>query len=165
MTHDGAASNDDPVCAELAGRVAARAAQLGRTIAVAESLTGGRVCAELAAAPQASTWFRGGVVAYADEVKFEVLDVPVGPVVSAGSARAMAVGVARLTGADLAVAITGVGGPAEQEGRAVGTVFLAAHSPTGTTAEEHHLTGDPGDITSVAAALALSLLLRQANDD
>ncbi|HXH03111.1 MAG TPA: competence/damage-inducible protein A [Candidatus Competibacteraceae bacterium] len=95
------------------------------TLAVAESLTGGLVGARITTVPGASEVFRGAVVSYASEVKHRLLGVPEGPVVSADAARAMAVGVRRLLGADVGLATTGVAGPSEQEGQPVGTVFLA----------------------------------------
>ena len=134
-------------------------------MAVAESLTGGRVASELAAAPHASSWFRGGVVAYANEVKYGVLGVPVGPVISDTCAQAMAAGVARLTAADYAVAVTGVGGPDEQEGQPVGTVFIAVYGPAGNRVEHYRLSGEPEEIVAQAAAHALHLLNRRAGDD
>ena len=71
-----------------------------RTVAVAESLTSGRLGCHLGAATESSQWFRGGVIAYAPEVKFSVLGVDPGPVVTASCARQMAIGVARLTDAE-----------------------------------------------------------------
>ncbi|MGL1194694.1 CinA family protein, partial [Vibrio parahaemolyticus] len=68
----------------------------GRSLAVAESLTGGLLGARLTDVAGASRWFRGGVVSYASDVKREVLGVPDGPVVRAPAAEAMAAGVARL---------------------------------------------------------------------
>jgi nicotinamide-nucleotide amidase len=97
----------------------------GLTLAVAESLTGGLVAARLVNVPGASGWFRGGVVAYASDVKRSVLDVPDGPVVSAAAARAMATGVQHLLGADVGLGVTGVAGPDGQDGERPGTVFMA----------------------------------------
>jgi nicotinamide-nucleotide amidase len=97
----------------------------GLSLATAESLTGGMIGSRLCDVPGASDVYRGGVVAYASEVKFEVLGVPDGPVVSEEAARAMAVGVRRVLGADVGIAATGVAGPDEQEGRPPGTVCLA----------------------------------------
>jgi len=108
-----------------------------QTAAAAESLTGGQVSAGLSAIEGASDWFVGGVVAYAPEVKFDLLAVDRGPVVNAATARQMATGVARLLHADFAVATTGVGGPGPQEGRPEGTVFIAVATPTDCTAEEY----------------------------
>lgn len=116
MTDDVMTVTDDVPTRDvqaLAGSVAELAEAGGTTLAAAESLTGGAIGAALAAAPSASSWFRGGVTAYATEVKHRVLDVPPGPVVSMSCAVAMATGVARLMGADLAVGVTGVGGPDE----------------------------------------------------
>ena len=102
------------------GRLIAR----GLTFGVAESLTGGLIASRLVNVPGASAWFRGGVVAYHSEVKFDVLGVPEGPVVTEAAAAAMAEGAARVTGADVGLGITGVAGPDEQEGVAPGTVFV-----------------------------------------
>ena len=96
----------------------------GWTLAVAESVTGGLVGSRLASVPGASDVFVGDVVAYDSRVKFDLLDVPEGPVVTEQAARAMALGVRKLLGADVGIATTGVAGPAEQEGRPVGTVCL-----------------------------------------
>ncbi len=96
----------------------------GLTLALAESLTGGLVATRMTAIPGAGTWFRGGIVSYASEVKFDLLDVPSGPVVSEAAAIAMATGVRKLLGANIGLAVTGVAGPDEQDGQAVGTVWL-----------------------------------------
>src|SRR4051794_14662088 len=83
----------------------------GRTLAAAESITGGSLAAALVAADNASDWFKGSVVAYARESKYSVLGVDPGPVVTAGCVRQMAANVGTLLAADVAVATTGVGGP------------------------------------------------------
>jgi nicotinamide-nucleotide amidase len=105
--------------------VAALLVERGLTLAVAESLTGGLVASRLVNVPGASEWFRGGVVSYATDVKVDLLDVPVGPVVTGDAAGAMAVGVRRRLNADVGLGVTGVAGPDEQEGQRPGTVFLA----------------------------------------
>ncbi len=97
----------------------------GLTLATAESLTGGMVGSRLCDVPGASGVFRGGVVSYSSEVKHQVLGVPEGPVVSVEAAVSMARGVRRVLGADVGIAVTGVAGPDEQEGRPVGTVCMA----------------------------------------
>ncbi len=97
----------------------------GWTLATAESLTGGMVGSRLCDVPGASDVYRGGVVSYASEVKFHLLGVPEGPVVSEDAARAMAIGARAVIGADVGIAATGVAGPDEQEGRPPGTVCLA----------------------------------------
>ena len=95
--------------------IAEAAQRLGVTVGVAESLTGGLLTARLAEAPEASTWLRGGVVAYRAEVKYDVLGVDPGPVVTASAARQMACGVARLLGADVGISVTGWGAPTRRK--------------------------------------------------
>lgn len=97
----------------------------GWTLALAESLTGGLIGARMTAVPGASDVFRGGLVSYASDVKFDLLDVPRGPVVSEEAVVAMARGAARLLGADCAIAVTGVAGPDPLDGEDPGTVWMA----------------------------------------
>jgi nicotinamide-nucleotide amidase len=106
--------------------VGAKLRARGFTLAVAESLTGGLVASRLVNVPGSSDWFRGGVVSYAPEVKFSVLGVPEGPVVTASTAVAMATGVRDLLGAEVGLGVTGVAGPEPLEGERPGTVHLAA---------------------------------------
>lgn len=138
--------------------VIALLAERGLTIAAAESVTGGMAAMRLTAVPGASQVFRGGVVAYASEAKFDLLDVPRGPVVSAQAAQAMAAGAARRLGADVGVATTGVAGPEEQEGQAVGTVFLGLHLDGESEAHEVRLPGDRERIRQFATIALLNLL-------
>lgn len=121
-------------------------AERGETLSTAESLTGGMLASLLTDVPGASRSFRGGVVAYASELKESVLGVPAGVVaehgvVSEPCAAAMAEGVRRLTGSTYAVATTGVAGPDLQEGKPAGLVFVAVSAPSGTLVRELHLTG------------------------
>ena len=116
---------------------------------MAESLTGGLIASRLVNVAGASSWFRGGVVAYDSQVKFDVLGVPVGPVVTEAAAAAMAEGAARVTGADVGLGITGVAGPDDQEGVAPGTVFVGLHLP-GRPAQTRELRV-PGDRERVRA--------------
>ena len=97
----------------------------GLTLGLAESLTGGLIASRICDIPGASAVFRGAIVSYASEVKFEVLGVPEGPVVSEAAVRAMAEGAARVLGADCAIAVTGVAGPAAQDGEEPGVVWMA----------------------------------------
>ncbi|MDE0614732.1 MAG: competence/damage-inducible protein A [bacterium] len=99
--------------------------QRGWTLALAESLTGGLIGSRLTAVPGASDVFRGGLVSYASDVKFDLLDVPEGPVVSEEAVTAMARGAAKLLGADCAIAVTGVAGPDPLDGEDPGTVWMA----------------------------------------
>jgi nicotinamide-nucleotide amidase len=133
-----------------------------RTAAVAESLTGGNISAGLSAIEGASDWFLGGVVAYAEEVKFDLLGVDRGPVITARSAEQMARGVSRLLHADLAVATTGVGGPGPQEGLPQGTVFIAVATPTTAYVQEYRFEGDPSEVVRQTTRQALQDLAEAA---
>lgn len=133
----------------------------GVTVAVAESLTGGALSARLAAMEGSGSWYRGGVVAYSREVKHDLLDVPEGPVVSEVCAAAMAKNTARLLGADVTVAVTGVGGPATQDGEPPGTVWMALCHDGKTTTGLHEFDGDPDDIVTATCDVALDWLLAE----
>jgi nicotinamide-nucleotide amidase len=109
----------------------------GLSLAVAESMTGGLVASRLVDVPGSSKWFRGGVVAYDSEIKFDLLDVRRGPVVSEEAAVQMALGVRKRLRADVGLSVTGVAGPAEQDGQPVGTVWLGF--ALGDAAEAVHL--------------------------
>jgi len=97
----------------------------GLTLATAESLTGGLIGSRLTDVPGSSRAFRGSVVAYAGDIKRELLGVPEGPVVSEEAVVAMATGVCRVLSADVSVAVTGVAGPDPQDGQEPGTVWMA----------------------------------------
>jgi nicotinamide-nucleotide amidase len=106
-----------------------RLRELGWTLGVAESLTGGLVSARLVGIPGASDVLRGAIVSYATDVKHDLLEVPPGPVVSEEAAVAMAVGAQRVLGADVGLSLTGVAGPTEQDGMPVGTLFVGIAVP------------------------------------
>jgi nicotinamide-nucleotide amidase len=133
----------------------------GLSLGVAESLTGGLMGARFTSVPGASDVFRGGIVSYASDVKFSLLGVPEGPVVSADAARAMAEGARRALGADVALATTGVAGPAEQEGQPVGTVFLGLAMDGVSEAQRVQLPGDRQRIRQYAVISAVNLLRRR----
>jgi nicotinamide-nucleotide amidase len=102
----------------------------GWSLAVAESMTGGMIASRIVDVPGSSKWFRGGVVSYDSEVKYDLLGVPHGcPVISETCAKAMAEGVRKVLGADIGISVTGVAGPAEQEGQPVGTVWFGLALP------------------------------------
>ncbi|MGH9096141.1 MAG: CinA family nicotinamide mononucleotide deamidase-related protein, partial [Acidimicrobiales bacterium] len=105
----------------------------GLTLGLAESLTGGLASSRLVNVPGASRWFRGSVVSYASEIKFDILDVPEGPVVSEAAAIAMAEGARRVLGADVGLSITGVAGPDHQDDQPPGTVFVGLALPKAKT--------------------------------
>jgi nicotinamide-nucleotide amidase len=133
----------------------------GRTLAVAESLTCGNLAARLGAGEEASEWFRGGVIAYMDDVKFTVLGVTPGPVVTAVCAEQMAVGVRDLLGADISIAVTGVGGPGPAEGQPAGTVYIAVATSTRVSVVEEHFRGGPERVLRSTMSRAISLATSQ----
>ena len=102
------------------------------TLGVAESVTGGLICGRLTNVAGSSEVFRGGIISYASDVKFDVLSVDRGPVVSEAAAMQMAQGVRRVLGADVGLAVTGVAGPDEQDGQPVGTLCVGIALPDGT---------------------------------
>ena len=158
----GASGQVAEECSRLAATVSKAVRQQRRTVAVAESLTSGNLASHLGAAEAASDWFLGGVIAYAKSVKFSLLGVDPGPVVTALCATQMAQGVARLTGADLAVAVTGVGGPHDEEGRPVGSVFIALKSAGRMQVEECHFDGGPSEVVAATTLQALRMLANAA---
>ncbi len=140
--------------------VAALLLERGVTLAVAESLTGGLIASRLVNVAGASSWFRGGLVSYASQIKFDLLDVPEGPVVSAEAAEAMASGVRKLLESDVGLSVTGVAGPDEQDGQAPGTVFVGLDVGGGATSVALRLPGDRPRVRSYAAISALDALRR-----
>jgi nicotinamide-nucleotide amidase len=130
----------------------------GRTLAVAESLTGGLLASAFARASGSSEWFRGGIVAYSSTVKYDLLDVPDGRVVSEAAAAAMARGVSRLLKADIAVAVTGVGGPDPQDGEPPGTVWAATWPDQLGDAVLLRLSGSPESICEQVCAEIVRML-------
>jgi nicotinamide-nucleotide amidase len=139
-------------------RIAALAVKSGVSVATAESLTSGTVATRLGAGPDAADWFRGGIVAYQEPVKFDVLGVDEGPVVTPECAEQMARGARRLLGADVVVSATGVGGPEPSEGKPPGTVFVAVDTADDVTVRELSLDGDPPDVLDQTASRCLALL-------
>lgn len=145
----------DPVIAALMAR--------NETVAVAESLTGGLVAAMFTAAPGVSRVFRGGVVAYATELKHTLLGVPAEHLaahgaVDAGTARLMAEGVRERLGSDWGLATTGVAGPDSQEGQPVGTVHVAVAGPDGSHVQTLALEGSRKQIRARVAHAVIGLL-------
>lgn len=139
--------------------IAALALDYDFTVAVAESLTGGRISTTLAAAGQSGRWFAGSIVSYMSSVKVRVLGVPRGPVVTEPTVRAMASGVADLMDADAVVAASGVGGPVQEEGKPPGTVWLAVLVRGRLRTELHHFAGTPLQVLAQTEANAVRMLL------
>ena len=144
--------------------VLSRLRDRGWTLGVAESVTGGLIGARIASVAGASDTFRGTIGAYATEVKRNILGVTADPVVSEESAGQMAEGARRVLNADVGIAVTGVAGPAEQDGVAVGTVCFGIAMPDGKV--ETVSTRLPGDRERVRQFSTISLLnlLRQRLD-
>jgi nicotinamide-nucleotide amidase len=136
----------------------------GLTLAVAESITGGLIASRITNVPGSSDVFRGGVVAYASEVKFSVLDVPEGPVVSAECAENMATGVRRLLGADVGIAVTGVAGPAPQEDQPPGTVYFGVAIGDHVESRLVKMPGDRHRVQQFSAISLLDMLRRRLGD-
>ncbi|MFE7859492.1 CinA family protein [Streptomyces sp. NPDC057403] len=146
----------------------------GDTLAVAESLTGGLVAADVTGVPGASKAFRGSVTAYATELKHELLGVDADLLTARGAvdpqvAAQMAAGVRKALGADWGIATTGVAGPEPQDGRPVGTVFVAVDGPfgpgsgsaSGGKVEALRLNGDRAEIRRESVRSVLALLLTE----
>lgn len=136
----------------------------GLTVAAAESCTGGMIASRITGVPGASQVFLGGVVSYTNGVKEQVLHVPgslltLCGAVSAPVARAMAMGVRLLTGADIAVAVTGLAGPdGDDRGNPVGTVFVALSAGTEIQVRQLALTGSREDIQRQSTDNALEMI-------
>lgn len=139
----------------------------GKTLAVAESCTGGMIASKFTAMAGASTYFRGGVVAYANEVKRDILGVRMEDIECFGAvsevvALEMAEGVRRITGADYAIATTGIAGPTGgSKHKPVGTVWMAIATPEGSRAVMRNSGTDRGQIISRASAYAIEMLYEE----
>jgi nicotinamide-nucleotide amidase len=161
-------SDRDATVEELAESIAERASASDAHVAVAESLTSGKVAEALGAASDASSWFSGAVVAYESEIKYSLLGVDRGPVATERCARQMAIGVASLMHVDISAAVTGVGGPGPQDGVAAGTVWIAVNVGGSVGCAQHQIDGDPTAVVGEAARLVLLELdtaMRLRRDD
>lgn len=142
----------------------------GATVATAESLTGGLVCATLISVPGASDVVRGGVVAYAPSLKVELLGVDAELIathgtVDAGVAAQMALGVRSRLGSTYGLATTGVAGPGPNEGKPAGTVHIAVAGPEGAVTRLLELSGDRESVRTRTVAALLSLLVARLGED
>jgi nicotinamide-nucleotide amidase len=145
---------------DVVEQLASRLQDKGWTFATAESVTAGLIANSAARGAQASEWLLGGVVAYATQAKTRVLGVPDGPVVNPQTAEQMARRAAELTGADVTVATTGVGGPDAEEGQPAGTVWVGISLQGRLSTHLLQLEGDPEDICTGAAEQALRLVVQ-----
>lgn len=148
-------------------RVIEKLRERGLMLATAESCTGGLCAKRLTDIAGASQVFCGGVVSYTNDVKMRLLGVKEETLtrfgaVSGETAREMAEGARRATGADVAVSVTGVAGPASDErGNVVGTVFIAFSSEKETLSEKLQLSGDREKIRQQSVNAMLWLLMRK----
>jgi len=149
---------------ELMETLAVRLRNRGVTVAVAESLTGGRVASAMTAVPGSSVYFQGAIIAYSNQLKVELLGVPFETILKHGAvseecARAMAEGLRRKLGVDVAVATTGIAGPdGGSPLKPVGLVWLAVSDGVNTIVSRKVFAGDRNSISSEAATEALLLL-------
>ena len=142
----------------LSDEIGRRARSRSMSVAAAESLTSGAIASALGRGEAASEWFEGGVVAYAERVKRELLGVSAASVLSPQCARELATGVARLLGADVAVAVTGVGGPDSEEGLPPGTVYAAVCVGEEVTDAAWRFEGGPSAVVEQTVLAALELV-------
>jgi len=152
-----------PAPEPLAELIVALLTERGQTVAVAESLTGGLLAAALVEVAGASVVFRGGIVAYATDLKSALLGVPVSLLehygaVHADVASAMAEGVRKRLDATFGVATTGVAGPDPADGQPVGTVHIAASGQLSTVQRGLSLAGGRRSIRDQAVQQSLLLL-------
>ena len=163
--------NTDLDLARLAARVGRHLLNTGRGLATAESCTGGWIAKALTDIAGSSQWFGEGFVTYNNESKVRRLGVPPSVLqthgaVSEATVRAMAVGAMRRTGAQLAVAVTGIAGPGGAvPGKPVGTVWLAWADRRGravrVAVQLKHFRGDREAVRRKTVRLALQGLLRR----
>lgn len=138
----------------------------GATLALAESCTGGLIAKRITDVPGSSAYFLSGVATYANEAKIGLLDVPEALLQGKGAvspevAMAMAKGVRRLAGSDLAVAVTGIAGPdGGTAEKPVGTVFIALANRAGCTVKGYKFAGDREKIRTITAVTAMDWLRR-----
>jgi nicotinamide-nucleotide amidase len=152
--------------ASAAADLVARLTVAGQTVAIAESLTGGMVAAALTDIPGASRVVRGGVLAYATDLKAQVLGVDEMLLARAGAVDAdvagqMASGVRSLMGATYGLATTGVAGPDQVEGKPVGTVYVAVAGSGSSRVKALSLPGDRGEVRAHSVLAVLSLLTEE----
>ncbi len=148
-------------------KMAAVAALQGKTIATAESCTGGGVGQALTSVPGSSAVFKGGIVSYCDEIKHKLLGVPEAMLqefgaVSAPVAEAMARGAKAALDTDAALSVTGLAGPgADDFGNPVGTVFIGWCDEKCCFSRRYHFTGDREEVRRQAIEKALQLIVEQ----
>jgi PncC family amidohydrolase len=159
---------EERVVPELVRELGEALTAAGRTMAVAESCTGGGLGAAITDRAGSSAYFLGGVIAYDNRLKRDLLDVPDADLnrygaVSLAVAERMASGCRRRIGTDLALSITGIAGPGgAAPGKPVGLVFIGVATEAGARAEEFHFPGDRAEVRRQAVEAALRLALETA---
>ena len=148
---------------DLATRVGETLRRQARTLAVAESCTGGLLGAALTDVPGSSAYFLGGVISYADRVKVEQLMVPAQTLASFGAvseetASAMAAGVRTVLKADVGVSITGVAGPGAEGSKPVGLTYISIATSEAVRAYRYQWSGDRWENRRDSVIAALTLL-------
>ena len=140
----------------------------GRTLATAESCTGGAIGATLTAVPGASKVFKGGIISYCNEIKEKLLSVPADVLsfygaVSAPVAEAMVKGAREALNTDIAVSVTGLAGPdGDEYGNPVGTVFIGYSDCGKTLSRKYLFAGDREAVRMQSVEAALKLILENA---
>lgn len=140
----------------------------GKTLATAESCTGGGIGAALTAVPGSSAVYKGGIISYCNEIKHKLLGVPEDVLLSCGAvsapvAEAMAKGARETLKTDIAVSVTGLAGPSGDEyGNPVGTVFIGYSDADRTTCQKFAFEGDRESVRTQAAKAALLTILKNA---
>lgn len=149
-------SNTDPT--KHVDDIAELAKEHGFRVGAAESLTGGAVSSALAMGEEAAAWFHGCVVAYSPAVKYDLLGVTPGPLVTERCAVEMVTGATKVLEVDAAVSTTGAGGPGPEEGKPAGTVHVGLYVRGEVTSHLLELDGDPGEVVEAATEKSLGLL-------
>ena len=160
---------DDEPLIQLVERLQIHCLDRGTTVATAESCTGGLVAKLITDVAGSSGYFHGGIVSYSNEAKVRLLGVPAEQLaahgaVSAQVARAMALGARERTGADLAVAVTGVSGPGgASPAKPIGLTYVAVADTTGTDVRRFVWAGDRAANREASARAAVELLLERVS--
>ena len=147
------------LCKQVLDRLA------GKTLATAESCTGGGIGAALTAVSGSSAVYKGGIISYCNEIKHALLGVDEKLLEELGAvsgpvAREMAIGARNALSADVAVSVTGLAGPGGDEyGNPVGTVFIGYADAKTALAREYHFSGDREEVRRQAICSALELIL------
>jgi len=156
----------EPTLTELSRTIGALLREQGRTLALAESCTGGLMAAAMVDIPGSSDYFDSGVVSYSNQAKLELLGVDGRIIeehgaVSRECATAMAEGIREARKVDISLSVTGIAGPGgERPGKPVGTVYIALASGRGTEVKRHHFQGCRTEVREQSARAAL-LMLRE----